>query len=687
MIYPLADTLIPSNFGALMGNKHFLLALIRQFNLESTFSNLISMKYLYSLLTLFFAAFTMNAQVLISEDFTNGVPAGWTQQTLSTDGGWLGGTAGSLSSQYWTIGDNGSQILATNDDGCNCDKSADYIITPMVDLSMAAGAIMSFDAVYGGYTYAGATEVATVEASTDGGSTWTVVETLTGTETNDWTSYTVDLGAYAGQASVWFAVKYNDGGGWTFGMAMDNFSLYVPQPDNAELTSISTANYQETGANVDIAGTITNLGANAITSMDITWGDGTNSYTDNLTGLNIAPLATYNFTHGTQFAVPAGATTITVDVTNVNGGMDPDMSDNSASVTISGVPFIPNKRVVMEEGTGTWCGWCPRGHVFMEYMQNTYPETFIGIAVHNSDPMTVSAYDTPYGGLISGYPSGTADRNPEWPDTDPSDFEVAHNALVNEVAPAEISIVNATYDPGTLTLTADVQVEFVVDLTGDYRLNMILVEDDVTGTSGSWAQANYYSFQTNNIALTGAGHDWQAQTDPVPAAEMEYDHVARALLGGFTGEAGSLPATMTAGSTYTYTFTAVMNGAWDPTNMHMIGLLQDNENGSFGQILNGVQASMPESVANVELLPENSVKVFPNPTTDMAFVQIEVEDASDVSFQIFNNLGQAVYSRNVGSLNGASAFPVEVAGFAAGMYHVHVSVDGKIITKKLMIGR
>ena len=37
---------------------------------------------------------------------------------------------------------------------------------------------------------------------------------------------------------------------------------------------------------------------------------------------------------------------------------------------------------VVEEGTGTWCGWCVRGIVALEYMRENYPDKFIGIGVH-----------------------------------------------------------------------------------------------------------------------------------------------------------------------------------------------------------------------------------------------------------------------------------------------------------------
>ena len=45
----------------------------------------------------------------------------------------------------------------------------------------------------------------------------------------------------------------------------------------------------------------------------------------------------------------------------ISGVVDGDASNNCVSHTVSGQSFVPTKHVVIEEGTGTWCGWCPRG--------------------------------------------------------------------------------------------------------------------------------------------------------------------------------------------------------------------------------------------------------------------------------------------------------------------------------------
>ena len=87
------------------------------------------------------------AQVIFQEDFESGTfPFGWTQETNATDGGWLIGSSSGLSSQFWPIAANGStRIAATNDDGCNCDKSQDRLITPPLDFTGLSGIALQVD--------------------------------------------------------------------------------------------------------------------------------------------------------------------------------------------------------------------------------------------------------------------------------------------------------------------------------------------------------------------------------------------------------------------------------------------------------------------------------------------------------------------------------------------------------------
>ena len=65
--------------------------------------------------------------------------------------------------------------------------------------------------------------------------------------------------------------------------------------------------------------------------------------------------------------------------------MTQNTNDDTLSISVTGTYAAPGKIVVGEEGTGTWCGWCPRGSVAMNWMDEKYYGYWQGIAVHNND--------------------------------------------------------------------------------------------------------------------------------------------------------------------------------------------------------------------------------------------------------------------------------------------------------------
>ncbi|MBX7093504.1 MAG: Omp28-related outer membrane protein [Flavobacteriales bacterium] len=621
------------------------------------------------------ASVSFGQTTILNEDFEGGaLPSGWQNTHSSPSVGWEFGNA--LGSTYWAVPTH-TKYAASNDDAHdNSSMTAnvadkDRLVTTSLDLSAFSVVFLKYDAYFNG-TYG---SVATVEVSTNGGTSWTTVSTLTGVDGAWQEDLVVNLSAYAGNANVLVAFRHNDSGQWASGFAVDNVNIYSPAANDVALTDLSYTQYVVGPSNLSITGTITNLGSNTITSVDIDWNDG--SAHNQTFSVSIPPLGTYNFTHGTQLAVAAG-TNYNITVTVTLGG-DANTADNTMGRNVYGLTFLPTKRVVGEEGTGTWCGWCPRGAVFMDQMATTYPNTWVGVAVHNSDPMTVTAYDNAIGALISGYPSGVVDR--DLLDVDPSDFPTAYSQLITKVAPANIGVtsdINLVTRAMTVTVTADWAGSF----TGiDYRLAAIVIEDNVHGTTSGYNQTNYYSSTSQNLPLNGAGHNWQTEPNPVPAANMEYDHVGRALLGGFAGQAGSVPSSVTAGSSTSYTFNHTLPTTQNENNIKVAGILIDN---ATGKILNAAEADLVLGIAE-DAAPNFDMNIFPNPANDFAAIKLNILEAGEVNISIVSVTGALVSSFNYGTLSGENTFMIDGNRLDAGIYFVNVNVNGSVISKKVVI--
>ncbi len=173
------------------------------------------------------------AGVFLMEDFEDGtLPADWTALTNAI--GWLVGDSAALSSQYWAIPAHGI-FAAANDDagGSGSDGSMDYLITPPMDFTGVMGVVLSFESFYTGEY----SQKAYVEVSEDGGTTWTVVDSLP-PNTSGWVPVTMDLSAYAGTGhdSVWVAFHADDQGEWASGWAVDNVIVREMDTGNLEGT-------------------------------------------------------------------------------------------------------------------------------------------------------------------------------------------------------------------------------------------------------------------------------------------------------------------------------------------------------------------------------------------------------------------------------------------------------------------
>ena len=135
-------------------------------------------------------ALSAQTTTVLSEDFDANVvpPAGWSTQNLnaSTAAGWVSDL-------------NGKAYHADEYGVGMCD---DILATPAMDLSGLAEAYVHFTTFMGYISYL---DSQTLDVSTDGGATWTVVWSDLGYNNPD---ETIDISAYAGQASVMVGFHY-----------------------------------------------------------------------------------------------------------------------------------------------------------------------------------------------------------------------------------------------------------------------------------------------------------------------------------------------------------------------------------------------------------------------------------------------------------------------------------------------
>lgn len=420
--------------------------------------------------------------------------------------------------------------------------------------------------------------------------------------------------------------------------------------------------------------TVVNAGANAITSFDVTVDYNGNQYVQNVIGQNLASTASMDVVYTTPFPLVSGAMTATATVSNVNGGgADDDPSDDAISVTVDPVVPAPGKMVVGEEATGTWCQWCPRGAVFMDKFEQDFGPFWAGIAVHNGDPMVVATYDTGIGSLIGGYPSALVDRGG---DVDPS-------AMTNDfydrlqTPPTAFLSTTSTWEPSTRELVVTITADFQAAANNNYKLACVLTEDGVTGTGSGYNQSNAYAGGGNGV-MGG----FELLPSSVPASQMVYDHVARAIEPSFAGDASSFPATVNSGDVHSKDYTFTLPVDWDEQEIHIVGMMMD----PTGRIDNATSSGIHDLVSLTDL--EQTFKgfsIYPNPASTFAIVEIELEATSDVQMRLLDMSGKEVAARNYGSLETSSTIQLNTSELNAGVYLVELTVNGQRMTKRLVI--
>lgn len=255
--------------------------------------------------------------------------------------------------------------------------------------------------------------------------------------------------------------------------------------------------------------------------------------------------------------------------------------------------------MVVEEYTGTWCGWCPLGIVGMNYMQENYGDKgFIGIAVHYGDEMQVESYaDLALAYYRDpGYPVASVNRSEVF---DPSIETLVryYNEVTSRFSPVSVTV-DASYNEEENSLEATAVANFAFDVTeSPYKVAFVLTENKV----GPYLQNNYFSEGKYGQILEG----WTDKSGTVPTM---YNEVARVIKDIF-GIDNSLPEKITSQTPYTYTTQLPLDNIEDINNCDIIALIINTESGA---IVNGAKISLEgqAGIGSIEIQREETFHVF-----------------------------------------------------------------------------
>jgi|JI10StandDraft_1071094.scaffolds.fasta_scaffold95644_2 hypothetical protein len=346
------------------------------------------------------------------------------------------------------------------------------------------------------------------------------------------------------------------------------------------------------------------------------------------------------------------------------------------------------KKVILEDFTGTWCGWCPEGTVILEGLLAANPTTFIPIGTHYGDGLEIpDGLAINDGLLVTGYPNGAVDR---FKFTGAAKIPMSRSLWSNSfntrkalTAPVSVSFQNASVS-GT-TYSAKVNVKFTTAPTAGVplKMNVYLLEDSIPAT-GANAQSNY-----SNAVQGGAD----------PLTNWFHNATLRKALGGAWGFSTTIPASPVVGTVYSESISFTIPAGWVKKHINVVAFVAYDGTAANNQkeILNADQLPLkywfPTTVNDLEEENQLALMVSPNPASNNSFIKASftlTEDAN-VKMEILNSFGQIV-SKPYSSYEIAGSHTIQwnpkeySAAIAPGMYFVRISSDkGQSSVSKLMI--
>ena len=276
---------------------------------------------------------------------------------------------------------------------------------------------------------------------------------------------------------------------------------------------------------------ITNNSAKPITQLTYSISvDGVNGAEKSLDlSSPIEPMETASIPYITAFE-DDGVHTVELNISKVNGNTNIN-KHSSAEYSIIALEKSADRVSVVEEQTGTWCGWCPRGHVALDLLNKQLGDKVVTLAGHYAngesqvDPMNIlgdnitsQAERFADYGLVAmtlssllgggGLPGAMFDRVVA---ADPyvganttkgknGTYEYGATDLVNLLkeenpSEADFSMTASWADDKNTDIKVDLSTTFNYNRFGSfpYGVAFVLSENGMTGQGATWKQLNYYS--------------------------------------------------------------------------------------------------------------------------------------------------------------------------------------------------
>lgn len=427
--------------------------------------------------------------------------------------------------------------------------------------------------------------------------------------------------------------------------------------------TITTSPYLAAGSNL-ITGTIANLGTATITSLTLNYTiNGGTPVTDAVTGISIAPLGTYNFSHATPWVstVP-GAYSVSCYATDLNGNADQNTANDAATKTLNVLNQLVQREPLFEIFTGSTCPPCLPGNENFHNIVDTIPGSeFVYIKYQQDFPGTGDPYTTSESLNRRGFYS------------------------INSIPRMET---DGGWDGNANSFTYPLY-QAAYNTPAQYIMDCVYGEDTVAKTYSALVR---YSplFNATNSVLQVAIVEKTTHKNVKNNGETLFFNVMKKML---PSEDGTILPNIAVGTwdsvSVSYTFNgnyrlptngqaaniinnATENSVEDFSDLKMIGWIESHDSPNTVFQASNFNLVSVTAVAQMNATI-NSINIYPSPATDYTNVDISLNANETMTVQLMDANGRSIEVRNVNAGTGVTQERFDVSKLAAGFYHVAVT--------------
>ena len=362
------------------------------------------------------------------------------------------------------------------------------------------------------------------------------------------------------------------------------------------------------------------------------------------------------------FQVPNTPGTYPLKVWITIAGTDINPNNDTITRMVKVIDNLPQKNVVLETFKHQACGPCYPADTMIKNQIDIFQHyhsvgiyTYSGDAIFSADGEALENQLGPY-----AHPTVVFDhfRFPGETGFGQSFGTYSGTLLLDNLfrrdeflEPVEVSFSKLGIDKVARTLSVELSAKFYDALSNDLRFNLYILEDSIIGYQASAPNPSNYI----------------------------HTRVLRTILGGTWGQASSIPSSVSAGQTATYTFNFTVPANFDMRMLRLVGMVQKYNTSLYDRrILNSnkllVRDYWTTPLGTNNISKDVEINIYPNPTSQYLNIDLSDKNIQFHSLKVMSLDGKTV-------LETSYTAQLNIEKLASGSYYLILANDKASYTK------